>query len=101
MVVPVEAPNDDPAEIEHPIVLLVLLLEDVHDSENANSENPPPPPAKLEICLGDAKVEDALPPIPVVCIDQRVLFTTKDKFATRNDLLEWVREKARKLGLLE
>jgi len=71
MVVPVDAPNDDPAEIEHPIVLPVLLLEDVHDSGNAKSENPPsPPPPKLEICLGDAKVEDAPPPIPVVCIDQ-------------------------------
>jgi hypothetical protein len=53
MVVQVDAPNDDPAEIEHPIVLPVLLLEDVHDSENAKSENPPPPPPKLEISLGD------------------------------------------------
>jgi len=106
MVVPVDAPNDDPVEIEHHIVLPVLLLEDVHDFGNAKSENPPPPPPKLEICLGDAKVEDVPPPIPpvvpppvvVVCIDQREHFTTTQKFATRNDLLEWVREKARKLG---
>jgi len=98
MVVLFDAPNDDPAEIEHLIVLSVLLLEDVHDSGNAKSENPPPPPPKLEICLGDAKVEDAPPPIHVVCIDQRELFTTNDKFETQNDLLEWVREKARKLG---
>jgi len=69
MVVPVDAPNDDLAEIEHPIVLLVLLLKDVHDSGNAKSENPLPPPPKLEIFLGDTKVEDASPPIPVVCID--------------------------------
>jgi len=78
MVVPIDAPNDDPTEIEHPIVLPVLLLKDVHDSRNAKSENPPPQPPKLEICIGDAKVEDSPPPIPVVCIDQR--------------------EKARKLG---
>jgi len=97
MVVPVDAPNHDPAEIEHPIVLPVLLLEDVHDFGNAKSENPPPPQPKIEISLGDAKVEDDPPPIPIVCIDQRELFTTKHKFATRNDLLEWVREKARKL----
>ncbi|AES74180.1 FAR1 DNA-binding domain protein [Medicago truncatula] len=108
MVVPVDAPNDDPAEIEHHIVLPVLLLEDVHNSGNAKSEKPPPPPPKLEISLGDAKVEDhylnlifhnsAPPPIHVVCIDQREHFTTTHKFATHNDLLEWVREKARKLG---
>jgi len=97
MVVPVDAPNDDPAEIEHPIVLPVLLLQDVHDSENAKSENPPPPLPKLEISVDDAKVEDAPPHILVVCIDQRELFTITHKFATRNDLLEWVREKARKL----
>ena len=104
MVVPVDSPNDDPPEIEPPIVWPLLLLEDVHDSENAKSENPPPP--KLEISLGDAKVEDVPPPIPhvvsplvvVVCIDQREHFTTTQKFATRNDLFEWVREKARKLG---
>ena len=85
MVVPVDAPNDDPPEIEHPIVLPLLLLEDVHGSGIAKSENlPPPPPPKLEISLGDAKVEDAPPPIPsvvpppivVVCIDQREHFTT-------------------------
>jgi len=89
MVVPVDAPNDDLAEIEHPIVLPVLLLQDVHGSGIAKSENlpPPPPPPKLEISLGDAKVEDAPPPIPVVCIDQREHFTTTQKFATRNDLL--------------
>jgi len=105
MVVLVDAPNDDPLEIEPPIVFPVLLLENVHDSENAKSENPPPPPPKLEICLGDAKVEDVPPPIPpvvpppvVVCIDQQEHFTTTQKFATRNDLLEWVGEKARKLG---
>jgi len=87
-------------------VLPLLLLEDVHVSGNAKSENPPPPPPKLEICLGDSKVEDAPPPIPpvvpppvvAVCIDQREHFTIKHKFATRNDLLEWVREKDRKLG---
>ena len=93
MVVPVDAQNDDQAEIEHPIVLPVLLLEDVHDFGISKSENPLPPPSKLEISLGDAKVEDAPPPIPVVCIDQREHFTTTHKFATRNDLLEWVREK--------
>ena len=106
MVVPIDAPNDDPPEIEPPIVLLLLLLEDVHGSRIAKSENLPPPPPKLEISLGDAKAEDAPPPIPpvipppvvVVCIDQREHFTTTHKFATRNDLLEWVREKARKLG---
>ena len=88
-----------------PIVLPVLLLEDVHDSKNAQSENPLPPPPKLEISLGNAKVEDAPPPIPpvvpppvVVCIDQQEYFTTTQKFATQNDLLEWVREKARKVG---
>jgi len=59
-------------------VLRVLLLEDVHDSRNAKSENTPPPPPKLEICLGDAKVGDAPPPIHVVCIDQRELLTIKD-----------------------
>jgi hypothetical protein len=97
MVVLVDAPNDDPPEIEPPIVLQVLLLEDVHDSGNAKSENPPPPPSKIEISLGDAKVEDAPPHVPpvvppnvVVCIDQREHFTTTQKFATRNDLLEWV-----------
>jgi hypothetical protein len=106
MVVPVDAPNDDPPEIEPPIVLPVLLLEDVHDSENAKSENPPPPPpSKIEISLGDVNVDDAPPPIPpvvppdvVVGIDQREHFTTTQNFATHNDLLEWVREKARKLG---
>jgi len=98
MVVPVDAPNDDPAEIEHPIVLPALLFEDVHGSGIPKSENLPPPPPKLEISLGDAKVEDAPRPIPVVCIDQREHFTTTQKFATHNDLLEWVREKARKLG---
>jgi len=86
MVVPVDAPNDDPPEIELPIVLPVLLLEDVHDSRNAKSENPPPPPPpppKIKIYLGDAKVEDAplpippvVPPVLVVCIDQREHFTT-------------------------
>jgi len=60
MVVPVDVPNDDPFKIEPPIVLPVLLLEDVHDSKNAKSENPPPPPLKIEIPLGDAKVKDAL-----------------------------------------
>jgi len=107
MVVPVDAPNDDPPQIEPPIVLPILLLEDVHDSGNAKSENPPPPPPKIEISLGDAKVEDSPPPIPpvipppdvVICIDQREHFTTAQKFATRNDLLEWVREKTRKLGV--
>jgi len=106
MVVPVDASNDDPPQNEPPIVLPLLLLEDAHDSGNAKSENPPPPPLKLEICLGGPKVEDAPPPIPpvvpppvvAVCIDQREHFTTKQKFATRNDLWEWVREKARKLG---
>ena len=40
-----------------------------------------------------------LPSIPcVVCIDHREYFTTNQKFATHNDLLEWVREKAKKLG---
>jgi len=82
MVVPVDAPNDDPAETEHPIVLPVLLLEDVHGSGIAKSENLPPPPPKLEISLGDAKVEDAPPPIPVVYIDQREHFTTTQKFET-------------------
>jgi len=98
MVVPVDPSNDGPAEIEHPIMLPVLLLEGVHGSRIAKSDNLPPPPPKLEIFSGDAKVEDAPPPIPVVCIDQREHFTTTQKFATRNDLLEWVREKARKLG---
>jgi len=104
MVVPVDAPNDNLPEIEPPIVLPVLLLEDVHDSGNAKFENPPPPPPKIETSLGDAKVEDApslIPPVVpldvVVCIDQREHFTTTQKFATRNDFLEWVREKARKL----
>jgi len=106
MVVPVDAPNDDPPEIKPCIALPLLLLEDVHGSGIAKSENLPPPPPKLEISLGDAKVEDVPPPIPhvvsplvvVVCIDQREHFTTTQKFATRNDLFEWVREKARKLG---
>lgn len=97
MVVPVDMPNDDLPQNEPPIVLPLLLLEDKHDSGNAKSENPPPPPPK---------VEDVPPPIPVVvpsavvavCIDQREHFTTKHKFATRNYLLEWVREKSRKLG---
>jgi len=79
MVVLVDAPNDDPPEIEPPIVLPLLLLEDVHGSGIAKSENLPPPPSKLEISLGDVKVEDAPPPIPpvvpppvvVVCINQR------------------------------
>jgi len=69
MVVPVDSPNDDPSEIEHPIVLPILLLEDVHGSRIVKSENLPPPPPKLEISLGDAKVEDAPPYISVVCID--------------------------------
>jgi len=63
---------------------------DVHDFGNAKIE--------------DAKVEDAPPPIPpvvppvhVVFIDQREHFTTAQKFSTKNDLLERVREKARKL----
>jgi len=85
MVVPIDAPNDDPPQNEPPIVLALLLLEDVHDFGNAKSENPPPPPPKLEICLGDSKVKDAPPPIPLVvpppivavCIDQREHFTTK------------------------
>ena len=105
MVVLVDAPNNDPLEIEPSIVLSVLLLEDVHDSRNAKFENPPPPPPKIEISLGDAKVEDAsppispvVPPVVVVCIDQREHCITTLKFATQNDLLEWVREKARKLG---
>jgi hypothetical protein len=87
MVVPVDPPNDDLPQNEPPVVLPLILLEDVHDFGNAKSENPPPPPSK---------VEDAHPPIPpvvpppvvVVCIDQREHFTTKHKFATRNDLLE-------------
>lgn len=63
------------------------------------SRIPPPPPPIHDISLGDAKVDDAPPPIPrVVCIDHGEHFTTKQKFATQNDLLEWVREKARKLG---
>ena len=44
-------------------MLPVLLLEDVHSSENAKSENPPPPSPKIEIYLGDVKVEDAPPPM--------------------------------------
>jgi len=43
------------------------------------------------------KVEDAPPLIPpdvhvdvVVCIDHREHLTTKQRFATWNDLLEWV-----------
>ncbi|XP_024640748.1 protein FAR1-RELATED SEQUENCE 5-like [Medicago truncatula] len=108
MVVPIDAPNFDLPKIEPPNALLLLLLEDAHDSGNAKSENPPPPPPKLEISLGGSKAEDAPPPPPippvvpppvvVVCIDQREHFTTKHKFATRNDLLKWVGEKARKLG---
>ena len=98
MAVPVDVSNDDPAGIEHPIVLLVLSLEDVRGFRIAKSENLPPPPPKLEISLGDAKVEDAPPPIHVVCIDQREHFTITQKFATQNDFLEWVRAKARKLG---
>ncbi|AES62388.1 FAR1 DNA-binding domain protein [Medicago truncatula] len=106
MVVPVDAPNVDPHEIQPPNVLPLILLEDVHDYGNAISENPPPPPQKLEISLGGSKAEDAPPPIPpvvpppivAVCINQREHFTTKHKFATRNDLLKWVGEKARKLG---
>ncbi|XP_024632927.1 protein FAR1-RELATED SEQUENCE 5 [Medicago truncatula] len=106
MVVPIDASNVDPPEIEPPNALPLLLLEDAHDSGNAKSENPPPPPPKLEISLGGSKAEDASPPIPsvvppsvvAVCIDQREHFTAKHKFATRNDLLEWVGEKSRKLG---
>jgi len=106
MVVHVDAPNDDPPQSEPLIVLPLLLLEDAHDSGNVKSENPPPPPPKHEICLGGLKVEDAPPHIPPVvpppvvdvCIDWREHFTIKQKFATQNDLLEWVREKARKLG---
>jgi len=48
MVVLVDAPNDDPPQIEPLIVLPLLLLEDVHDSGNAKSDNPPPPPPKLK-----------------------------------------------------
>lgn len=56
-------------------MLLLLLLEDVHESENAKSENPPPPPPpKLEICLGDLKVEDARPPILLLYNLQLLLF---------------------------
>jgi len=73
--------------------------------EMPKSRIPPPPPPKLDISLGDAKVEDAPPHIPhvvhpdvVVCINHRERFTTNQRFAARNDLLEWVREKARKLG---
>jgi hypothetical protein len=40
MVVHVDAPNDDPHQNEAPIVLPLLLLEDVHDPEN-------PSPPKL------------------------------------------------------
>jgi len=56
MVVPIYAPNDDPAEIEHPIVLPILLLEDVHDSQtnstgisrkSARKGNISPTPPKL------------------------------------------------------
>jgi len=77
MVIPVDAPNDDPPHNEPPIVLPLLLLEDTHDFRNAKSENPPPPPPKLEICLGGSNVEDAPPhihpvlppPVVAVCID--------------------------------
>jgi len=59
----------------------------------------PPPPPKLDIALGDAKVEDAPPPIPhVACIDHRKHFTTNQRFARHSDLLEWVWEESRKLG---
>jgi len=34
----------------------------------------------------------------VISIDHREQFTTKGKFPTQNELLEWVREEARKLG---
>jgi len=71
-------------------VLPIFLLEDLHDFGNAKSDNPPPPPSKIEIYLGDAKVDDAPPPIPhvippliaIVCIDQREHFITTQNFAT-------------------
>ncbi|KEH27873.1 hypothetical protein MTR_5g046145 [Medicago truncatula] len=105
-VAPVDAPNVNPPDIGSPNVSRLLLLEDAYYSGNAKYENPPPPSPKLEISLGGSKADDASPPIPhvvpppfvAVCIKQREHFTTKHKFATRNDLLEWVREKARKLG---
>jgi len=81
-------------------MLSVVSLEVIDDFRNAKAENPLPPAPKVYDSLGDVKVDDdAPPPIPlVVCIDHGEHFTTKQKFATRNDLLEWVREKAMKLG---
>jgi len=69
------------------------------------SRGSPLTPQKVDISLGNAKVEVAPPPIPpalhldvVVCIDHREYFTTEHRFVTWNDFLEWVREEARKLG---
>jgi len=101
MDVPVDASNELPPEIEPPIVLLVVALEVIDDSINAKVEDPP---SKVDIPFDNAKVEDAhsvvVSPDVVVSIDYREYFTTKQKFATQYDLLEWVREEAKKLEFL-
>jgi len=60
------------------------------------------PPPNVDIPYDDVKVYDSpslvVPPDVVVSIDHQEQFTTKQKFATRNDLMWWVREEARKLG---
>jgi hypothetical protein len=99
MNVPVDASNELPPQIEPPNVLSVVALKVIDDSRNAKPEDPSP---KVGIHSGDMKVEDAplviIPQVIVVFIDHWVQFTTKQKFDTQNDLLEWVREEARKLG---
>ena len=37
-------------------------------------------------------------PVVEISIDHREVFTTKTKFQTRNELMDWVREEARKVG---
>jgi len=103
MDVPVDASNEFSPQIEPPIVFLVVALEVIDDFRNVKVEDAPPVVLpKVDIPFGDPKVEDALPvvvpPNIVVSIDHREHFTTKEKFATHYDLLEWVREEVWKLG---
>jgi len=84
-------------DIELPLVLPTVL----NDFENAKAKDHSP---LVDIPSIDVKVEDAPPLVVppnvsplVVSIDQQEQVTTKRKFATPNNLLEWVLEESRKL----
>jgi len=84
-------------DIEPPTVLPTISPAVMNDSSNAKVKDPPP---ITNITSNDAKVEGAyslvVPPADdhpairpvVVSIDHREKFTTKQKFATRNNLFE-------------